>query len=245
MPTLDLAAFGNGSATKTLIDEYANTFSSKKIVVASNRRTLSHISMDIINQRIENLNKNASLHRSRNDSMDHRYGEGDEDIINDNPSPMKPLESLNGTPDGIKPKPSKRKLFAPPSMFMQLDLTPTLKTDTTPNKTAKSATKRSRDALSPLASKSTPLSTAASKKVSDKRIKKTTNDGASNGAIAVTKKVPATKTTRRSTMFFQSAEKVKPKNDMVGSLTESSTPKSVLVFTNMHQSQIDAIKEVC
>lgn len=250
MPKLDEAAFGNGSASKTLIDEYTNTFSSKKIVVASNRRTLSHISMDIINQRIENLNKNASLHRSRNDSMDNRYGESATDQMASDPSPMKPTEHLNSTPDGIKPKPLKRKLFAPPSMFSPVDMPPALMTDTPPNKTGKGATKRNRDVLSPLASKSTPLSStaAASKKMSEKRMKKYANDADNNNAITA-KKATITKSTRRSTLIFQSAEKIRPKNERTvaaaNTAAESLTPKSVLVFTNMHQTQIDAIKEVC
>lgn len=250
MPKLDTPTVGNGSsATKTLIDEYTNTFSSKKTVVASNRRTLSHISMDIINQRIENLNKNASMHRSRNDSMDHlhHYGDTDADHIdNTEPSPVKPLTA---TPDGIKPL--KRKLFAPPSMFTSVDLTPTLKTDTPPNKTAKNAIKRNRDALSPLSMKSTPLSSMnASKKLMEKRIKKTTNDADNNNAITAKKTTSTMKKTRRSTMLFQSPEKVKPKNErivgkMANNSTESLTPKSVMVFTNMRQPQVDAIKEVC
>lgn len=251
MPKLDNAAFGNGSATKTLIDEYANTFSGKKIVVASNRRTLSHISMDIINQRIENLNKNASLQRlTINDAMDPQHGDTDANNIDCDPSPVKPLEPLiNGTPNGEKPKPLKRKLFAPPSMFSPVDLTPTLKTDTPPNKSTKSAIKRNRDALlSPLALKSTPLSSAASKKPNEKRVKKIANDVDNNNAIAA-KKATATKYKRRSTMLFQSAEKVKPKNERTAAVattsTESLTPKSVMVFTNMHKQQVDAIKEVC
>lgn len=248
MPKLDTPAVGNGSASKTLIDEYANTFSSKKIVVSSSRRTLSHISMDIINQRIENLNKNASMHRSRNDSMDLHYGDTDADNIDREPSPMKPLKPLIPTPDGNKPKPLKRKLFAPPSMFSPVELTPTLKTDTPANKTAKNVNKRNRDVMSPLASKSTPLSSAASKKLNDKRIKKTQNDADNNNAITA-KRVTAPKITRRSTMLFQSAEKAKPKIERTiaaaSSSTESLTPKSVMVFTNMHQPQIDVIKEVC
>lgn len=250
MPKLDALALGNGSASKTLIDEYANTFNSKKIVVSSSRRTLSHISMDIINQRIENLNKNASMHRSRNDSMDNnRYGDTDADNVDCDPSPMKPLEPLISTPDGNKPKPLKRKLFAPPSMFSPVELTLTLKTDTPP-KTTKNAIKRNRDVMSPLASKSSPLSTAASKKLNDKRVKKTQIDGDNNNANTVAKRAAAPpKITRRSTMLFQSAEKAKPKIErtiaVASSSTESFTPKSVMVFTNMHQPQIDAIKEVC
>lgn len=248
MPKLDALAFGNGSASKTLIDEYANTFNSKKIVVSSSRRTLSHISMDIINQRIENLNKNASMHRSRNDSIDNRYGDTEADNVDCDPSPMKPLEPLISTPDGNKPKPLKRKLFAPPSMFSPVELILTQKTDTPP-KTTKNAIKRNRDVMSPLASKSSPLSTAASKKLNDKRLKKTQTEGDNNNAITAKRAAAPPKTTRRSTMLFQSAEKAKPKIERTiaaaSSSTESLTPKSVMVFTNMHQPQIDAIKEVC
>lgn len=249
MPKLDAPALGNGSASKTLIDEYANTFSSKKIVVSSSRRTLSHISMDIINQRIENLNKNASMHRSRNDSIDQHYGDTDAHIIDCDPSPMKPLQPLISTPDGIKPKPLKRKLFAPPSLFSPVELAPTLKTDTPPNKTAKNVSKRNRDVMSPLASKSTPLSSTASKKLNDKRVKTTQNDADNNNAVTAKRTGAPPKITRRSTMLFQSAEKAKPKieraNAAASNSTELLTQKSVMVFTNMHQAQIDAIKEVC
>lgn len=247
MPTLDVEAVGNGSVTKTLIDEYATTFSSKKIVVSTRRRTLSHISMDIINQRIENLNKNASLNRSRNDPMAAGYGDTDAEIIEDKTSPMKPIESL-GTPECVKPKPMKRKLFAPPSMFTQPDLTPTLKTDTPPNKTGKNTSKRNRDSLiTPLRVQS-PLHTKATKKPDEKRIKTSTKDAANNNAAAP-KKTPAAKSTRRSTMFFESVERPKSKIEATAitatSSAESLTPKPVLAYTNMHQPQIDAIKEVC
>lgn len=225
------------TTSKTLLDEYSNTFSSKKVPVNGKRRTISHISMDIINQRVENINKNASLHRSISDINDKHNATSE--ILEIPTLPESPCK-LPDTPTDSKPM--KRKLFAPPSMFSPIPIA-------TPKTAAKTTIKRGRD--------DAPANPKAQIQLNDKRSRKTLNieqnnkqndDDVGNGG---TVKKTATKS-RRSTMLFQSARKIKP-DESNETTAESATikpnvvtesPKSVMVFTNMHQTQIDLIKEV-
>lgn len=227
--------------SKTLLDEYTNTFSSNKTPMNANSRTLSSISMDIINQRVENINRNVSLNRSISES-NVSYEKIEESIKQlDTPAQVKAngaqskqpvTEEHNTTPAAIVRKPNKRKLFAPPSMFNEIMTASKTDNETVLQSVPEVATKRGRedDMVSNLY------------KPNDKRAKKNGTKGDVVGDVNTVKKASR----RRSSIFFQSAKKpTKTQND--GSLRpvqSISTPKSVMVFTNMHQPQIDFIKEV-
>lgn len=208
------------STSKSLLDEYTNTFSATKTPLMGKRRTIAHITMDIIKQRVENINRNVSSNMSMNEALDDSMS---------GKTIQTPIQSVSEKNDDIassktaeteKPKPVGRRLFAPPSLFPEnsplLIPTPT-KTD---KKTAsKSATKRKRDDL--LVEKPT--------KASDQK--------------------KARKPPRRSTMFFEEAPIKKTnssetENQTVESNSTDDTALPVLVCTSMHQPQIDFVNEV-
>lgn len=213
MPKLD----GNNedltreSTSKTLLEQYSTSFHSSRSIASKNRRTILDISMDIIRQRMDNINKIASMNRSIREPDNQK----DNDETRDEVPPIL-------VADGDKPKPLKRKLFAPPSLFSPvLDI---------PQEN-KSSKKRGRDDLK---------SESKNRKSIDKRSKFVAGgDGTPNQASRETAK------SRRSTMLFQSTEKPKVKEESAAKCNNNTeTPKSVMVFTNMHQEQIEVIKEV-
>lgn len=269
--------------SRTLLDEYNNTFSSNKTPMNPNARTVASISMDIINQRVENINKNYSMNRSVSEA-NISYDKIEESLkvmktpvtIHSSSSPFlcnigtqihseksqpiveeTPIVLTVQTPAATVKKPMKRKLFAPPSMFSN-DLLATPRTDKAVDdvsdlniaangKVTESGTKRGReedDILSLL------------NKPNEKRAKKNRLVDAAAAIIANGNRTPArrvttatAKSSRRSSAFFQSAKKPTQNGRLnsstaVESKTTTNTPKSVLVFTNMHQPQIDFIKEV-
>lgn len=213
------------STTKSILDEYTSTFSSTKAPLSGKRRTIANITMDIIKQRVENINRNVSFNQSTNEAQN-------DSIINDliqTPNQLdKPAELVLQTNETEKPKPLGRRLFAPPSLFPENSpfsvATPPPKTD---KKTAiKSATKRKRTEI-----------------IAEKPIK-----------IADEKKLK--KSSRRSTLFFEEAPIKKSTSSQMESMAETATETTmqtnatenisppVLVYTSMHQPQIDFINEV-
>lgn len=213
MPKLD----GNNEdltregASRTLLEQYSTSFHSSRSIVSKNRRTIADISMDIIRQRMDNINKIASINRSIKEPVNHKDAKPLSDSDSDEAKDEVPALAVA---DGDKPKPLKRKLFAPPSLFSPvLDI---------PHD-SKSVKKRGREDLK---------SESKNRKSIDKRPKFVAGgDG--------------TPKARRSTMLFQPTEKSKVKEESAAKCNNNTeTPKSVLVFTNMHQEQIEAIKEV-
>lgn len=222
------------STSKSLLDEYTNTFNSKKEPLSSKRRTMGNIAMDIIRQRVENINRNVSFNQSMSEALD--------DSMKDTPTQShtktttQPKAAVNAETE--KPKPQGRRLFAPPSLFPPdysfISTATPLKTD---KKAAnKSAPKRKRNEL---LSAEKPAPTAEEKKL--KKPQKS----------------------RRSTLFFEDAPIKKTdhlakvpsdtKNNKAETIesTESTTNHTVakitspvLVCTSMHQPQIDFINEV-
>lgn len=227
------------STSKTLLDEYNSTFNSKKTPLTNKRRTIANITMDIIKQRIENINRNASFNRSTTDFHDDSLHSND---IKATPTQVENAEKLTAaattsTPangDSGQPKPLKRKLFAPPSLFPENSPLPFATPQKTDKKTATSTQKRKRNDLAATA-------TAAS---SQEKTMPTDQPRPSN------KKPNA----RRSTFYFE--EPIRKTNSdasvststSTASTTSSSavlqTEKPGLVYTSMHQSQIDFISEV-
>lgn len=217
------------STSKSLFDEYTNAFDSKKTPMSDKRRTLGNITMDIIRQRVENINRiaqNRSNSESFNDSIHNDIkstpvgatatktsSKNDEQIANTSTS-----NDIEIITDNAKPKPMKRKLFAPPSLFpdnFDLFTTP-LKTDK--KISSKSSTqKRKRNDLPAETEKAGEL----------QRIK--------------------TKS-RRSTLFFETpptakAQSIEHPSKSVPNI-QNKNPNGVMVYTSMHQPQIDFIKEV-
>lgn len=201
------------NTSKTLLEEYSTSFHSNRSIVSANRRTISDISMDIIRQRMDNINKIASLNRSINESNNQNTNfnpsDDDSDETKDENIVIVPV-------DGAKPL--KRKLFAPPSLFAPVPDIPA------ENKSMK---KRGRDDFK----SDTKNRNSIGKK--SKATNECTTPANKNGK------------SRRSTMLFQSIEKPKNKKEIITVCNNNSdTSKSVMVFTNMHQKQIEVIKEV-
>lgn len=182
--------------------------------------------MDIIKQRIENINRNASFNRSSHDLYDDSFHS---DI---KATPKENVEATTTTeisttpannPDGNpqQPKPLKRKLFAPPSLFPENNITPTATPQKTDKKTAIPKRKRN------------DLLIRDKSKTEEKKLP----DRVANKKITIS---------RRSTMFF---EKPIPKSNsdtsastVATTINRFSTPS--LVITSMHQPQIEFITEV-
>lgn len=245
------------STTKSLMDEYNSTFSSKKTPLTDKRRSIANITLDIIKQRVENINRNASFNQSSNDLLDGSFhslkstpvpatvsaarDNNDNSTLTNTTTPVLDAGAL--TTNGQGSKPLKRKLFtAPPVLFPEMDKGSTsstlLKTD---KKTATQKRKRN----------DVP---AAGDKLSKSDEKKT--------SVAKTTK-PSRKTInpRRSTLLFEDAP-IRQINQNGSNSTTSTTTDTLtnatiirnteqpkanapgLVFTSMHQPQIDFINEV-
>lgn len=222
------------STSKSLLDEYTNTFNSKKEPLSNKRRTIGNIAMDIIKQRVENINRNVSFNQSMSEALD--------DSMRDSPTQShiktatEPGETVNAGTE--KPKPQGRRLFAPPSLFPSDNSFISMATPPKTDKKAanKSAPKRKRNELIS-AEKFAPTA-------EEKKLKKPQNS-------------------RRSTLFFEDAPNKKANNlandasdtqnnkgELIES-TESTTNHTVakntlpvMVCTSMHQPQIDFINEV-
>lgn len=221
------------STSKTLLDEYNSTFSSKKTPLTEKRRTISNITMDIIKQRIENINRNASFNRSTTDFQDDSFHNSGvkvtpKQVINTEKLTTTPVTAINGDAG----KPIKRKLFAPPSLFPENSPLPITTLQKTDKKTAIIQKRKRPDLVAASEEKVFPIEKPRS---SNKKLN-----------------------SRRSTLFFEEAPIRKMNSDpsdssstMVSStstLTTSSAMNDIpvpgLVFTSMHQSQIDFISEV-
>lgn len=238
------------STSKTLLDEYNNTFSSKKTPLTDKRRTISNITLDIIKQRVENINRNASFNQPTNDLKEDSFQslkstplpahvENDEK----NPTTATTTPVLNANETNGQVKPLKRKLFAPPSLFPEMDSPLSI---ATPHKTDK-------------------------KTVNQKRKRNDVPAGEKQLSKSDEKKAPAIKlkpsrktiNPRRSTLFFEEAPIKKinqnanpnPNTTTASTTSTSSTlttstltaPISAapgLAFTSMHKPQKDFITEV-
>lgn len=224
------------STPKTLLEEYNNTFNSKKTPMINKRRTIANITMDIIKQRIENINRNVSMNQSTTDLNDDSI----HCDIKSPPMPVENTEKLSTTPatgttvqNATQLKPLKRKLFAPPSLFPENSPLLNTSTQKTDKKTANQ--KRKRNDLT------------------------TTATGIEEKKAPIIKSRPVIKkpNSRRSTLFFEEAP-IRKINDTKTSISSSSTLSSTaptvkkdittsqpgLVFTSMHQPQIDFISKV-
>lgn len=199
--------------------------------------------MDIIKQRIENINRNASFNRSNHDLYENSFHSDNKATPKENAEAPKttttttttteisttPVNNANGNTQQVKPL--KRKLFAPPSLFPEHNITPTPTPQKTDKKTAIPKRKRNDQ----------PIRDQKSKTDEKKLPEKPAN-----------KKITIP---RRSTMFF---EKPIPKSnsDTNSQTMARSTASTVaastinrlstvsLVCTSMHQPQIDFITEV-
>lgn len=199
--------------------------------------------MDIINQRLENINRNASFNRSTTELLDDSLSVDvkatpthSENIDRTTVAvgAVTPVTETNG--NAIQLKPLKRKLFAPPSLFPEnspiLDIMPQ-KTD---KKTATQKRKRNDFGAGEKSTKTDEKKLPIEKPMT--AIKKTNS--------------------RRSTLFFQEApilNKTKTTAIPSSSTNVRSTTSAAaiqkthstvpgLVFTSMHKPQIDFITEV-
>lgn len=182
--------------------------------------------MDIIRQRVENINRsvqNRSMNETNNDSI---LNDSSKDIL-DNIAPEEKAPSAdNGDANGTveKPKPMRRKLFAPPSLFPGINnesIPALVKTDTKKTAAAKTAQKRKR----------------ADDSIENKR---RTISNATSNPIVNRSKNPVS---RRSTLCFETPP-IRSAKTTTNKSINSNTRKSMMVFTSMHQPQIDFINEV-
>lgn len=216
-PSFEYFLFHSGTpaaitdANKTLLEEYETTFSAKKTTKPNARRTIFDISMDIIKQRVENVNQMNKLSG-----------------INDKQHNSFPNDPLIGAPNSNvansnshTPLSTKRKLFTPSSSVpLSVD------------KLSQISSKRSREAdCQPPSSKKIKTSSAIA-----------TTSNARTDDVATNTKTDRIlrRSSRRSTLNFRLMSNKK----IVESPKDKRCSESVIVFTNMHQQQIDAIKKV-
>lgn len=190
--------------------------------------------MDIIRQRVANINRtvqNRSISEANNGSL---LNDTPKEAIDISMSDDKtPTIATNGTGDSDgtpaeKPKPMRRKLFAPPSMFPELNndsFSTPIKTDTKKTGAAKTAQKRKRIDLS-----------IETKKKST--VTNTNSTGVTKSLNRTTK--PAS---RRSTLCFETPP-IRATKAANQSTNRANARKSMMVFTSMHKPQVDFIKEV-
>lgn len=225
------------------------------------RRTLNNIALDIIKQRVENINRNASFNRSMHDLQDDAAVAGYDDLNKDlNKITPDQLDTVVVAPKSAAVaaaatpptaaigslKPLKRKLFAPPSLFPEhspIGLLTPQKTDT--KKTAVNQKRKRNDVGAAKEASSTLSKSDEKKKPTEKP--RTNNTRKTMGH------------SRRSTMFFETPPAATPAATAAKTATQSSTSATSdstairklnaittpsLVFTSMHQPQIDFITEV-
>lgn len=196
------------------------------------------IAMDIIRQRVENINRtvqNRSISEANNDSLLNDTPKEPIDIsISEEKTPtVAGSGSGDGDGNAEKPKPMRRKLFAPPSMFPDIhseSFSTPIKTDTKKTGAAKTAQKRKRPDLSVENKK---------KSTTTNNNTNTTNTNGANKTINRTTKPIS----RRSTLCFETPPlpSAKPADKPVN---RANARKSMMVFTSMHQPQVEFIKEV-
>lgn len=226
--------------------------------MSEQRRTISNIAMDIIKQRVENINRNASFNRSMHDLQDDAAVSGYDDLNKITPDqldkvvvapkstaaavatpPTAAIASMETETANVTPhKPLKRKLFAPPSLFPEHSPITPQKTDT--KKTVNQ--KRKRNDVGAAKEASTLSKSDEKKKPTEKP---RTNNSRKTMAHS-----------RRSTMFFETppAAATAKASQSSTSATNSTATAEIrklnaistpsLVFTSMHQPQIDFITEV-
>lgn len=198
--------------------------------------------MDIIKQRIENINRNASFNRSTAELLEDAF----HNDVKSTPTQVENTEKLIATTStpandvAVQLKPLKRKLFAPPSLFPEnspiLAPVPPQKTD------KKTATQKRKRYELPSSEKSTITTKNVEKKpmlVKQSRIVKKTN---SRRSTLLFEEAPIRKTNLDSKQITSTVPSMIA-SSMASMVKRDSTSPS-LVFTSMHQSQIDVISEV-
>lgn len=225
------------------------------------------ISMDIINQRVENINKLAKLNNSKienNSTMDisinnvHNHSTA----ANVTENPVNTSIQLNESA-----APRRRKLFDPNSIsgFMsdseRIAPSSNATVTTKPNRRAtivdpdvqQNARKVRDKAIGAIIETETlaknTKSPAKTKRVRDddqlvkqsaKKVKKDMKDDLALPQTVAPTVVRKCYNTRRSSMYFQPVNKLKT----IDAVAKRPPAERVMVFTNMHQAQIDTIKEV-
>lgn len=204
--------------------------------------------MDIIRQRVENINRsvqNRSISEANNESLlnDAPKDSGEAGVSDEKVAPANTVASTtNGSAadtDGIaaeKPKPMRRKLFAPPALFPDVHnesfAAPT-KTDTKKTGAAKTAQKRKRLDVSVETKRKSVAATSTTS---------ATTNGVAHPSIGRGPKPAPKAVSRRSTLCFVTppAPSAKPASRPA----KPTARKTMMVYTSMHQPQIDFIKEV-
>lgn len=252
----------NGIVNKTLLCEYNSTFSSNKTPKPKSRLTMFDISMDIIKQRVENINQITKLNNSlniQNDAEDNAPL-ATADNFNKNVAVHTSVSKIVNDPLSTPAnRPLKRKLFTPPT-FNFNETNGFADDKATPKKSNRDvnidleSTKKSKSMKNALYGVIGERST--SKRVRDDDVMLQSNQTKRQKTFINNETETKTKTietepkytpgnlrrsTRRSTMNFRIIEKVKEPN-----LPKKNRRLSeqVMVFTNMHQPQIDNIEKV-
>lgn len=223
------------------------------------------ISMDIINQRVENINKLAKLNNSKTENssaMDMSIDNIHNTVPHVKENPVNASIQMNETAI-----PRRRKLFDPNSIsgFMSdsdmIAPSPNPKSITKPNRRAtlveplaQQNAKKVRDKTigaiieNETLAKNTksPAKTKRARdddqpvKPSAKKVRKDTKDDLPVPQTAAQTVVKKSYNTRRSSMYFQPVNKSKT----IDAVVKRPPAERVMVFTNMHQAQIDAIRGV-
>lgn len=256
----DTPPFGAPAATTeptTILDAYNRTFttptfSSTRMPLSSKRRTVFEMSMDIIDQRVRNINRLASARKNRSMSESDLTAEQDEppaSMLANDPTCAASSPQLNKTGGRYRedpapekepapkpvPTPRKRKLFAPTSSTHFGGDSPSVAA-AEPRRIIETKT----DAAEPEAAKrerGSPDDTVAIATMSaTKRAKPTVV------AKATAKKAPVANR-RRTTMDFSGG---RSKSKKAAYVVPASQPRldKFLVSTNMHREQIAVIQEV-
>lgn len=254
----------NGSLLKkTLLSEYETTFSATKTPGINGRRSILNISMDIINQRVENINKLAKLNNSKTE-IDSTMDISLDNIKKIGAHVMESPVNLSPSTSQTAP-PRRRKLFDPNSnSSFRSDVkritvssndnmmsTPNSRAVTNSNvqqqntKIVKETTVIDVNTETETLAKNSETMVIFKRgrdeddivKQNAKRLKKNSNDDPTMPKIEIKKPY----NTRRSSMHFQPNYKPRTISSPAVKVVPS---EQVLVFTNMHQAQITTIKEV-
>ncbi|XP_055859405.1 microcephalin [Episyrphus balteatus] len=258
----------------SLLEEHASAtiFNSAKTPANPRRRTLFDVSMDIISQRLQNINQSAKsvrVGRLDDQSIDIRSSQDDPEIIatlltpteNNNKLIRKELfvekEASVQNQVPIADVPSQTAIEPIPTtpievvtkkkrkLFVPNDIL------LTPTSSQEDSTAMSKRILSPAAS---TVSTPATQKRRKTIMPTLTQPKTEQKKTAP--KINGARTSRRSTMDFEAIKKAKSvinqkpsagttksTNDTTTSTASKPKPYPFLVYTNMHTEQIDFIKE--
>lgn len=238
---------------KTIFNEYNNTFSSTRAPGSAKRKTIYDISMEIIDQRLQNINQIVSARKNR--SMSESDLNVDETIIeNDTSNAVQSTPQLcqnglvekndnvlpNNEVKSINPVVKKRKLFIPTSLYnlssiIEMNPSQDRPASATPSKTDK---------------KKTASSTTKKREADNEKITKTKKLMIQSKTITKPNKlITKTPLKRRQTSmdFISCTNKQQSTDGVTTTIAKSQVPKTVLpslVTTNMHRDQQQVCKEV-